>query len=98
MGRSTPERADAPLRWLRANGHDLAPLTGQDTVALLAIARCWALWGAGDDDGQQGAIAAVRALLPAMQRTTVHFAREVIPWALDWSHREQLWPLVEDGR
>lgn len=31
------------LRWLKANGHDLAPLTGTDARALAAIAACWRL-------------------------------------------------------
>jgi hypothetical protein len=89
-----PERYDAPLVWLRANKHELGALTGQDTRALLAIAYCWRLWGGGDTDGRNAAIAAVRSLLHGMQEKTRYLAREVIPWALDWSHRDQLWPLV----
>ncbi len=91
---SRPERFDAPLIWLRRNKHDLAALTGQDTRALLAIAACWRLYGNCDEDGLEAALHAIRCLIAAMQAKTRYLAREVIPWALDWSHREQLWPLV----
>ena len=97
MTRSRPERADEPLRWLRGNGHDLAPLTGQDTRALLAIARCWALYFGGDEDAQRGAIEAVRSLLAAMQRKCWHLAKALIPWAGDWSHEGQVWSSVVEG-
>lgn len=93
-------------QWLRAcaknpdhhqsqiRGLDLAMLTGQDARALEAIATCWNLYASSDDDGQRGALAAVRALLPAMQAKCRPFARELIAWALDWHDRERLWSLV----
>lgn len=72
----------------------LGMLTGQDTRALDAIVSCWELYACSDEDGQRGALAAVRMLLPAMQATTRWMARELIPFALDWNDRERLWPLV----
>ncbi|KKK89192.1 hypothetical protein LCGC14_2735570 [marine sediment metagenome] len=72
----------------------LAALTGQDVLALDAIAACWALY-AGDLDARTGALAAVRALLPAMLPENRWIARELIPFALNWEDRESLWPLVQ---
>jgi len=72
----------------------LAALTGQDQRALSAIVACFELYASSDDDGQRGALDAVRALLPAMQESTRWIARELIPYALDWGDRERLWPLV----
>jgi len=72
----------------------LAALTGQDTRALNAIVACWELYGSSDDAGRFGALVAIRALLPAMQASTRWIARELIPYALEWSDRERLWPLV----
>lgn len=72
----------------------LAALTGQDARALDAIVMCFELYASSDDDGQRGALEAVRALLPAMQESTRWIARELIPFVLDWSDRERLWPLV----
>jgi hypothetical protein len=72
----------------------LAALTGQDARALEAIVACWELYSNSDDDGQRGALAAARALLPAMQKSTRWMAREMIPFAMEWNDRERLWPLV----
>jgi hypothetical protein len=83
--------------WLRANGHNTAPLTGQDASALEAIALCWELYARGDNDGRLAAVKAVRELLPAMQEKCWPLAREVIAKALDWGDRDRLWPLVKDG-
>ena len=73
----------------------LAALTGQDMRALDAIVACWELYSNSDDDGQRGALEAIRALLPAMQEKTRWLAKEMIPFALDWDDRERLWPLVQ---
>lgn len=72
----------------------LAALTSQDMRACSAIVACFELYAGSDLDGQQGALEAVRALLPAMQPSTRWIARELIPFALDWADRERLWPLV----
>lgn len=86
-----------PLKWLRANGHDLASLTGQDTAALLAAHALWTLYGAADQDGRDAAIAAARALARAMQEKTRHLIVKVIPCALDWSDEQALSRLVLGG-
>jgi hypothetical protein len=74
----------------------LAMITGQDRRALDAIAHCWRLYANSDEAGQRGALAAVRALLPAIQPRCRDFARELIPQSLDWHDRERIWPLVTD--
>lgn len=74
--------------------NSLAPLTGQDTSALDAITACWQLYARSDSDGRAAALAAVRALLPAMLPHNRWIARELIPFALDWNDRDHLWPLV----
>jgi len=93
------------LKWLRAVSKggtpagplpSLAVLTGQDTRALNAIAGCWQLLAYCDEDGQEAALAAVRMLLPALQRSAWPFARELIAWALDWSDRDRIWQDVLD--
>lgn len=76
----------------------LAVLTGQDMRALAAIAACWQLLASSDEVGEQAALAAVRMLLPALQPECRQFARELIPFAMDWSHREKVWPeVLDDG-
>lgn len=87
--------------WLRANGHDLGALTGQDSRALSAIAHVWQLYAASDNDGREAALRAVRALLSAMQPKTRYLAREAIAHSMDWPDRDRLWPVVwapEDDR
>ena len=91
------QRGDAPYSRTRLFSGCLAALTGQDARALDAIAACFELYSCGDDDGRRGALAAVRALLPAMQESTRWIAREIIPFALEWGDRERLWPLVSAG-
>jgi hypothetical protein len=87
--RAPPERVDEPLRWLKANGHDLAPVTGTDTRALLAIAACWRLYFNADD--QHSVIVAVVALLRSLQPKCWRLAKALIPWAGDWSHEAPVW-------
>jgi hypothetical protein len=66
-------------------------------TALGAISACWELYSNSDEAGQLAALAAVRALLPALQPQCRPFARELIAFSLDWSDRERLWPQVEPG-
>lgn len=82
------------MRWLRANGWDLGPLTGQDARALLAIAECWELYACSDADGASSALAAIQTLLRAMQPKCAPLAKELIARSLDWGDRDRLWPLV----
>lgn len=72
----------------------LAALTGQDERALNAIVACLELYSNSDAAGECGALAALRALLPAMQPSTRLIARELIPFVLDWQDRQRLWPLI----
>ena len=88
-------RGDAPYSRTRIFSGCLGALTGQDTRTLNAIVACWELYACSDDDGQRGALAAIRALLPAMQSHTRWLAKELIPFVLEWSDRELLWPLVD---
>lgn len=83
--------------WLRANGHNTAPLTGQDARALDAIAACWDLYASGDSTAANAAIRAVRELLPAMQENTRPPARELIARSMDWIDRDRVWAVVEAG-
>jgi hypothetical protein len=104
--RRTIRNPPAPdwLKWLRANARDPNPsielpgslgmLTGQDFRALHAIAGCWQLAVNSDSDGEAGALAAVRALLPALQPKCRLFARCLIPFAGDWEHIDRYWPRV----
>ena len=87
-----PERYDAPLVWLRANKHNLAPLTGTDVKALLAIAYSWRLYSYTRD---AGVIDAVVKLLRTMQPKCWRYAKALIPWAMDWSDEDVVWAEVE---
>jgi len=78
-------------------GH-LAMLTGQDTRCLDAIVACWALYARSDEAGANAAIAAIRILLTGMQPKCWVWVKELIPYAMDWSDREKLWPLIEGER
>lgn len=84
------------VRWLRANGHDLAGLTGQDARALAAVAHCWELYSVADDAGQHAVIDAVGALLAGMQRKYRPLAFELVAHAMDWSDRDRLRQIVMD--
>jgi len=88
-----PIELPAEVRTMR---NPLAMLTPQDTRTLDAIVTCWQLYFGGDEDAGTGALGAVRALLPALQPQCRVFARELIPYAGDWDHRWQLWPLVTE--
>jgi len=92
--RTRPERVDAPLTWLRNNHHDLGPLTGTDTRALLAIAGCWRLYFNSSDP--ELVLIAVAHLLRCMQPKCWKFAKALIPWAGDWSHESTVWHALVD--
>lgn len=84
----------SPVKLPHALPSPMAMLTGQDSRALGAIAACWKLYACADDKGGRAALDAVRALLAALQPKCRPFARELIPFALDWDDRGRLWPLV----
>lgn len=83
-----------PIKFLKANGHDLGMLTGQDRAALLAISACWEVWALGDSAAREACVRAIRALLYAMQEKCWPLARELIAFSLDWGDRDRLWPEV----
>lgn len=83
-----------PLKWLKANKHDLGMLTGQDRQALEAVAACWELL-TQDRTSRRGALEAVVALLPAMQAKCWPLAKELIARTLDWGDRERVWQEIE---
>ncbi len=92
-------------QWARACGRDpqspsklhkssLAALTGQDFRAMNAFAATLKLFACSDETGRRAAVAAMRALVMAMQPSVQWIARELIPFALEWHDRERLWPLI----
>lgn len=83
------DRFDQPLWWLRANGHDLAGVTGSERRALIAIAWCWDIYSVSSD--QKSVLDAVRALLRAVQQKHHPLVRELIARSLDWSDRGPVW-------
>jgi hypothetical protein len=83
-----------PEAWLKANGANLAPLTGQDRNTLRAIAACWEAYAAADEDGRAHVVAAVRLLLLAMQPKCRILTRELIARSLDWDVVDLLWRVV----
>lgn len=80
------------LKWLRANGHSTAGLTGTDARALAALAACWELYSLERDER---ALEAVASLVLVMQPSMQPLARALIPWAMDWSDEGPVWQLVE---
>jgi hypothetical protein len=92
-----PRKIDTPRGWLAANGVDLAPLTGQDARALDAIAGCWELYAAADEQGAAAALLAVRDLLLAMQPQCRNLTKKLIARALDWGDVDRLWRKVTFG-
>lgn len=86
--------ANAHLVWLRANKHDLGPLTGTDHKALRAVDACWELYAyTGGVNVRQAAM----ALVNEMQPSTRYLARELIARHLDWGDRDRLWPLETEA-
>ena len=80
----------------------LAPLTGQDSVALQAFVHAVQLWGRSDTEGRRHAETAMRALALAMQPSTRDLAKRAIPCVLDWSHEAEIWgrlfPVAKEPR
>jgi hypothetical protein len=91
--RSAVKDPSSPIDLPRGR-YPLAPLTGQDTRALTAFVACLELYASGDEDASRGGLAAMRAVIPAVQPHCRCFARELIPFVLDWHDRDRLWPLL----
>lgn len=92
MSRTKVERDDPaePFRWLRANGHSLGALTGQDGRVLLALAACWQAYAGADEEGRRAVWAGAVALFGAMQPKVMYLGIELVAWAMDWSDRDRL--------
>ena len=84
-------KREDPLRWLKANGHDLAGLTGSDTLALRAIAALWELYAV---ERKSMVLPAVTLVLAHLQPKYHFFAKQLIAYSMDWSDREHLWSVV----
>lgn len=72
-----------------------APLTGQDWQALRAFVHLVDLFAHGDMHGRSHAIDAMVATIAAMQPTTRHLAKRVIPHVMDWSDEQRIWGAIE---
>lgn len=92
--RKEPARCADALRWLAANDHDLAPLTGQDRRALDAFAHLIELYTVADVEGQRAALDAMTATVRAMQEHTRPLCRELIAWAMNWDDRGPVWARI----
>lgn len=90
MRRPPPERADEWARWLRANGYDMAPLTGQDARVMRAIDACWHAYAVADDLGREAIWTAVVSLFCAMQPKVWRGGLELVARAMDWGDREKM--------
>jgi len=93
MARTPPRRADEWARWLRANGHNLAPVTGTDYRVLEALDALWACLVVCNENI---ILAAATLLLMQMQAKNWHLARELIARSLDWGDRDRLWSKLPD--
>lgn len=69
----------------------LAPLTGTDVRVLNAFVPMLKLYAY---TGSEDLLGAMMLLLKEMQESTRWIARELIPFVMEWSDREKLWPLI----
>jgi hypothetical protein len=85
-------------KWIcgRLGRHALAPLTGQDSRALVAFVHLVALYGNSDGDGRRCALVAMASTVRAMQPSTQHLAKAVIPHVLDWSDEDPIWQRITE--
>jgi len=84
-----------PLSPSRIDPQMIGAMTGQDMRVMSAIAACWQVYANADNAGRRGAIVAIYALLPALQPRSRFIARELIPWAMDWSFRDTVCSEIE---
>jgi hypothetical protein len=73
----------------------LAALTGQDARALQAFIHLVALYGNSDGNGRARALEAMHHAVHAMQPSTRHFAKAVIPAVLDWGDEDRIWQQLD---
>lgn len=84
----------SPAAWLRANGVDLAPLTGTDYLVLDSVAKLWELYATSRSSQ---VLDAIRDLLGVMQPKCRVLTKKLIARAMDWSDVDKLWPAVSRG-
>lgn len=89
-----PKRAEW-IRWLEAQGHDLAGLTGTDVRALAAVAACWELAVVVGVDRVWPMVRT--GLLPFVQGKYHTLAIELVARSLDWSDRDRLRKIAAAG-
>lgn len=83
--------------WLRQHANDrsvLAPLTGQDRRALAAFLHLLELYSVADDDGRGATLNAMAYTILAMQSSTRHLAKAMIPHVLDWNDEDRIWTMI----
>jgi hypothetical protein len=83
---------DTPVGWLKANGVNLAPLTGTDRRALKAVAEAWTVYA---DTRHARILDAIAILLIEMQPWSVELTKLLIARAMDWGDVDAIWPLIE---
>lgn len=83
-------------KFIKANAGKsaLAPFTGQDYRALFAFAALCDCYAAADDPARAKLMHAMHLTLQCMQESTRPIAKWAIPFALDWSHTDELWKRV----
>ena len=97
---TTPRAAPPPCKSARAfvrchlGKNCFAPCTGQDHRALDAFAHVLELYAASDGVGRSSALAAMVALLSAMQENCWPLAKKMIPHALDGGDEETVWSRI----
>lgn len=95
MSRAAPSPCKELWKWLlpKLGRNVLGALTGPDTHALSMFVHGLQLWAAVGD----AAIPALVGAVSCMQPSTRWIAKEAVPFALDWSHQETLWPRITDA-
>jgi hypothetical protein len=79
--------------WLKANlgPKCLAPLTSNDSAALVAASELIRLWARGDEQNRASAAQAFGLTVRTMQPSVWHLAFHLIAQATDWDLRFELW-------
>lgn len=91
-----PNARDTARRFLKHHlGKDcFAPFTGQDASAWTAFVYACELYGRADDRGRGITVIAMETLLQAAQPKLAWEFLWTIPAILDWSHADEIWPLI----
>lgn len=84
------QRLEEIFAWLRANlgDHVIAPITGTDSKAIMAVCELVELWCYTRSGGVEEAF---RCVVQEMQRKNRFLAYHLIAMVGDWSFRPRLW-------